>query len=601
MSNFCFGLTSGDVTVSLGSGPYFYADDGNCGSSEVPQAAYVVINVLNNSSSDTLYNIQVKLSSMSNNSLGFKLLSFTTDSTYTIPRILPDSSIGAYFYMQYPCTKSLTTNLGFTLTDDNSGSVSFSTSMSTFDIGRAAAGGDIIDQNIAGIDALGILIADTVTYDFGNYNGGHLVFQPSGDTLFPVDDMELIGSEILSSPFGSCGPKAGDRNILYYNAGSGCGAGSGNQVVVVYYYLSTLFNNSAVFKPYAAMKSGGPTKYLSNYASGIAKDTFSTTTAANKFTMSKTASCGICTPGDTITYTITISNSSSESLMFDKLLDSMPTGHTFIGFATGSDIDESNSSVYPSTGETGNILFTGLIPTPIFPYRSFVVPGGSSIDLIYEVEIPGTSSSTLYTNTAIGQVGLVRVDTASVTTCAGCSALPVELIKFSADIENTVAKVQWSTASEINHVGYDLYKSTNGRDYTWLNHTPGRGNSFNQASYVYVDEEVNEGITLYKLVQSDADGNTTDFYTSVKSLGTTLNKTLVVYPNPTNSVLNVIYSEQESEATAVIYNSLGKLVMQAEIVNASQAINIEELPSGMYYLELKDGVQTSRRVGFVKY
>lgn len=580
------GLTSGQVTVSNGSGPYFYADDGNCGSSEVPQAAYIVVNVLNTSSTDTLFNVAVKMTSNSNLASGFKLLSHTDDSIYVIPRILPSTSVGAYFYVQYPCTKNLSSTFGFTLSDNNGGAVTFNTSISTQDVGRASAGGDIISQSIAGIDALGILIADTVTYEFGNYNGGEMYFQPSGDTLFPTDELELIGSEVLSSPFSSCsGPTTGDKNTLYYNAGSGCGAGSGNQVKVVYYYISSLFNETANFKPYAGMKSGGPIKYLSNYGTGTALGTFSTTTAANKLTNNKTASCGICTAGDTITYTITIANSSSRDLMFDKILDSLPAGHSYVGFAVGSDITAANASIYPSAGATGNVTFSGLIPEATFPYRSFLVPGNDSISLKYRVKIPGSSSNDLFNNRAIGQVGSVKFDTSFALTCAGCTALPVTLVYFEGHVIGETNVIHWETASETNNQGFDVYRLEDGQDH-WLGYTPGAGNTFATQRYAITDYEPIQGTMVYKLVQTDFDGHQTAYYTSVKRLSNETSSSISVFPNPVGNVLT-IETDNEDPVVVNIMTVTGEKVITTQMLRHTINIDVDSLPSGTYYVAVK--------------
>ena len=592
-------LTSGQVTISNGSGPYFYADDGNCGSSEVPQAAYIVVNVLNTSSTDTLYNVAVKMTSNSNLAAGFKLLSHTDDSTYVIPRILPSSSIGSYFYVQFPCTKNLSSTFGFTLSDANGGAVSFNTSISTQDVSPAGAGGDIISQSIAGIDALGILVADTVTYEFGNYNGGEMYFQPSGDTLFPAGKMELIGSEVLSSPFSSCGgPTAGDKNTLYYNVGSGCGAGSGNEVKVVYYYLSSLFNETATFKPYAGMKSGGPIKYLSNYGNGTALGSFTTTTAANKFTVNKTASCGICTEGDTITYTVTIANSSSSDLMFDKVLDSLPAGHSYVGFANGSDITEANASVYPTAGATGNIIFTGLIPESTFPYRSFLVPGNDSISLKYRVKIPGTSSNDFYSNRAIGQVGSVKLDTSFALTCAGCSALPVTLLYFQGEVVGESNVLTWATGTELNSMGFDLYRIQNNRE-KWLGFIDGAGNSSIKQTYTFMDDNLENLSSVYRLEQTDFDGHKTSYYTTVKRIDTKISN-LIIYPNPATDAITISGGMDWEAAEVSIITTTGERLLTQMLNESNIEISLTSFQSGTYFIEAKSSNGVKRFMKIVK-
>lgn len=584
MCTFGLALTSSDITVFNGSGPYLYSDDGNCGSREMPNAAYVIVNVVNNTASP-MNSIAVKMTSMSNTTNGFKQLSFLSDSTFVISEILPGDTVGAFFYIQYPCTKGLSTTMVFDISDATTSSVTFSTSMSTFDIAPTSAGGDVVAQDVIGTGALGILVADTVTFGFGNYNGGEMFFQPSGDTLFPVNNMELIRSKVIQSSFSSCGPKPGDINRFYYNGASGCGAGTGNTVTVVFFYIST--NDTVEFNPYAGMKSGGPIKYMNNYGNGVAQDTFIITSNSNQFSLTKTASCGICTPGSTITYTVTISNGSSVDLMFDKILDSLPAGHSYVGFASGSDIDATNSSIHPTAGATGNILFTGLIPETTFPYRSYVVPGGGSLELKYEVEIPNTASSDLFENRAIGVVGSVSFDTAFAETCAGCSALPVTMLYFKGEVVGSTTELKWVTASENNNDGFDVYRHSAQNEKVWIDFVPGAGNSVVRKDYQLIDPTPIFGNTLYELVQKDYDGHTTSFFTAVNANSIEDGK-ITVYPNPMEDQLQVnLNAKSYEKATVQLFTLDGRMIVNEDISNVSQfSVDLREVPAGIYLLQV---------------
>jgi len=574
------------ISPSNGSGPYFYADDGNCGGSrEIPRAAYLVVKAQNTSSTDTLFNVLVKLTGNSNYSTGFKPLSHTDDSTFVIPRILPISTEGAYFFIQYPCTKALSSTFDFRLTDSKGDTTSFSTTITTKDMQPASAGGDILSHSVGGTDALGVCVMDTVTYEFGNFNGGEMYFQPCGDTAFPTSKLELTGSKILSSPFSSCGPSAGDVNQLYYfNSGRGCGAGSGNEVKVVFYYISTLFNETTYIKPYAGMLSGSTTKYSTNFGSGVAKDSFVTTNGANKFTIEKTASCGICTAGDIITYTITVVNTSSSDLMFDQILDSLPAGHTFVGFASGSDITAANASIYPTAGDTGNITFKGLVPESTFPDRSFLVPASDSISLKYRVQIPNSSSNDLYSSSSIGQVGSVILDTSVVLTCAGCTALPVTMIYFEGEVVGQTNVLTWVTGSELNNSGFDLYRITDGYE-TWLGHTEGAGNSLSIQTYTYTDLTPEVGSTLYRLDQNDFDGHTTSFYTRVKRLDNEFSN-LSIYPNPATDAIMVSGGLDWENAELSIFTVTGERVLSQTLNETQTQLSLVPLQNGTYFVEI---------------
>jgi len=69
----------------------------------------------------------------------------------------------------------------------------------------------------------------------------------------------------------------------------------------------------------------------------------------------------------------------------------------------------------------------------------------------------------------------------------------------------------------------------------------------------------------------------TSIYNSVKS-------GFVIYPNPTEDVLNVMTTEQ---AIIELYNSYGLLVKSSDLIEGVNPISVSELPAGTYILKLK--------------
>jgi hypothetical protein len=595
-----FGLTAGDITVTNGTGSYFFADDGNCGSSEVPTAAYLTVNVQNNSS-DTLWSVQVKLTSISNQVDGFNLLNTQDDSTISISRILPGEIQGAYFYIEFPCQKNKSCNFDFVLSDANSGTVNYQAAMSTLDIQPASAGGRILDQNIVGLDVIGILIADTVTYEFGNYNGGHMVFQPSGDPNFPADNLELIGNKVVESAFSSCGLPVGTVNTMYINDASGCGAGSGNIVKVVFYYINSLYNDSTAIKPYAAMRSGGPTKYSNNYGSnGTEVDTFGTSIESNKVSMFKDGSCGICQTGDTLTMTIGVINNSSKAIMFDYITDSIPDGFKFLGFAPESDITAENTSEQPQLLDSGLLTFTGKVPETTFPYRSYVIDPYDTVQLVYYIELPSSGSNDVYDLSSVTTVGGFSLDTTSYTTCVGCSALPVKLIYFKGRMITHGVSLEWLTATEVNNQGFDLYRSDQEGNFNWLAFIDGSGNSNSLNLYQYSDDKMqlkDQPSVVYRLVQRDFDGGSEEFHTVVNLDRVNSNNKVNVFPNPVPGDYITIENVNLPSGEMKIYTLSGQLVLQSTfetVAGLTTLSGLSSLDTGIYLLEISSGNHVER-------
>lgn len=84
--------------------------------------------------------------------------------------------------------------------------------------------------------------------------------------------------------------------------------------------------------------------------------------------------------------------------------------------------------------------------------------------------------------------------------------LPVELLDFSASLQDKGTMLKWSTASENNSLKFDLYKSSNGNTWGMLSEIPAGGFSTSELTYKYFDTRISSGYSYYKLIQIDIDG-----------------------------------------------------------------------------------------------
>jgi hypothetical protein len=112
--------------------------------------------------------------------------------------------------------------------------------------------------------------------------------------------------------------------------------------------------------------------------------------------------------------------------------------------------------------------------------------------------------------------------------------------------------------------------------------------------------------TYWKLYFTDFSGSTGGtYYFTQKQLGGTsiidaAKETAMfdVYPNPARNLLNLVYDATQN-GTIRIFNMAGALVYQQQInFNGfgNQSVNISNLPSGLYTLNLetRDGVQVRK-------
>jgi hypothetical protein len=68
---------------------------------------------------------------------------------------------------------------------------------------------------------------------------------------------------------------------------------------------------------------------------------------------------------------------------------------------------------------------------------------------------------------------------------------------------------------------------------------------------------------------------------------------VIVYPNPARENVNVQVSKINAGATMQLYNANGSLVRSLKVINNTTAIPVNGLASGVYYLVVKNGGQTT--------
>jgi hypothetical protein len=72
-----------------------------------------------------------------------------------------------------------------------------------------------------------------------------------------------------------------------------------------------------------------------------------------------------------------------------------------------------------------------------------------------------------------------------------------------------------------------------------------------------------------------------------------------IYPNPARDILNVDLPEGLGTTEVYIFNTSGTLVNKATFMSGNNTIDVANLPSGMYILQLSSDVAT-KQVKFIK-
>jgi len=163
--------------------------------------------------------------------------------------------------------------------------------------------------------------------------------------------------------------------------------------------------------------------------------------------------------------------------------------------------------------------------------------------------------------------------------------LPIELLNFSAKpIDNKSVLLKWQTASEINNDFFTIEKSKTASNWIIVTQVNGVGNSSNILSYSTTDQIPYNGISYYRLKQTDFNGQFE--YSDIRAVNFEQTKAeVVIYPNPTNNQITIQASEQELQ-NIKIYNALGQDVTnstkQLSKSDNSIIIDLSNLANGIY-------------------
>ncbi|KXX70058.1 T9SS type A sorting domain-containing protein [Flammeovirga sp. SJP92] len=181
--------------------------------------------------------------------------------------------------------------------------------------------------------------------------------------------------------------------------------------------------------------------------------------------------------------------------------------------------------------------------------------------------------------------------------------LPVELISFSASILDNAIEINWATATEINASHFEVYSSTDRRNWNLLGKVEASGNSNVLIEYTFIDENEYQNEVYYKLIQYDFDGINESFGPLVVYPSNNQNVLRTsVFPNPAdngNVSLQISGLNIGSQTTIQILNKEGKLIF-GDVINGSNDIAFNyrlDLSSlfttGMYIIKVNSGKQQS--------
>ena len=180
--------------------------------------------------------------------------------------------------------------------------------------------------------------------------------------------------------------------------------------------------------------------------------------------------------------------------------------------------------------------------------------------------------------------------------------VPVELTSFTANKIQGGVLLEWTTASEVNNLGFEIERSVEGSPFITVGFIDGKGTTTEQQKYSYFDKVEYNGnqSTNYRLKQVDFDGHTS--YSDIVEVKFDIPVEFILhqnYPNPFNPSTKITFALPVEEfVTLKVFDMLGKEV--ASLINEKKPagtyetnFNATGLASGVYIYKLSAGSYTS--------
>lgn len=248
-------------------------------------------------------------------------------------------------------------------------------------------------------------------------------------------------------------------------------------------------------------------------------------------------------------------------------------------------VTEGQAAVFNVTAEGNSLSYQWEISTDSGQSWS-IIPGAenASYTVVAEDDMNGNQYRVNVSNSegaVISDAGAINVIT----------PLPVQLIRFDLVKENNTVVLSWATATEINNKGFEVERSSNGRQWHTIATVASQaadGNSIELKNYTAKDAKPLNGLNIYRLKQLDHDGQFN--FSGVLKIHLEQEELVFIYPNPAQYKLFLKGIEKAAEVRIINVN--GRIV---KTIIALDEINIADLAAGTYTVQVVVNGQLTER------
>jgi hypothetical protein len=180
--------------------------------------------------------------------------------------------------------------------------------------------------------------------------------------------------------------------------------------------------------------------------------------------------------------------------------------------------------------------------------------------------------------------------------------LPIELLTFNVfKNQHHGVDINWSTASETGNDHFTIERTADGDSFEKIADVKGGGNSAEILQYGITDASPLDGISYYRLKQTDYDGRYS--YSKLISIDFIPHSVVQVYPNPVylaeTTMLTLDGVPGGTDVMVRISTIQGNVIYAKNSINQSKVDiylpDLEVLAAGIYFVEIADGLHVYKQ------
>lgn len=241
------------------------------------------------------------------------------------------------------------------------------------------------------------------------------------------------------------------------------------------------------------------------------------------------------------------------------------------GFTAGTDLNNTNPMLSPLANNGG------IGETHAIDCSSPAIDAGGSNPVLDQRELPRICDP---------DIGAFEYQTA-----CNCAPLPVELVYFTAESMENRIRLEWLTSSELNNDYFLIERSQDGLEWTFVTKVNGAGTTQEEQVYEAFDDQPYTGISYYRLIQFDMDGQKSAEIIKAIELGENTQSAMNIHTlSDQSGIIVEVQSSCSCNASLEMLDITGKKIRQSrfELVPGinHMALSITELRKGTYYIRL---------------